>query len=496
LTNYRTDFPELEQIDQLLNTLNEVASFKDFNYELDDQKPDLEQISKIYDKALKLISEFDNEISELSDRLPDSHSVESLRDKWNDLKSLTPHRDYGEKEFREDRQMLDQILKSILEIKEYNEPLATHSELLREQLLVAKQGFAQSLGESLDAGWNLLFSSEEEALAASEDKPDFASAFDQIYLLSAQIQASTNELNQILEARESMISQLENTLKESLALKEKNDLEIQDYENRKAAEQLKFQQDNALEHAKQQRIENIQKSLDNAFAQSEGIISQESNDAFKKLQLQSPDPFELKIDYIKQMMEAIKKDNIPSKIVSNLDTKLRNYLDKKVGENPSIDSKITQEFRKQISLKVQEWTERPFYSEKHKQALQGLLLGDWGRQLTSFASKELNEINQKKDSLQEKLNSLNRDLEIKQHQINSKIQDLDEKIESLLIEQQADQQKLFIAESQKNAIEQVVLAVDEILELPQEETEDAIFESAFENLKSKISEAEAGALVC
>jgi hypothetical protein len=278
-----------------------------------------------------------------------------------------------------------------------------------------------------------------------------------------------------------------------LALKAQNDLEIQDAENKKAAEQRKIQQNNDLEQAKRERIEIIQNSLDSAFAQSEGIITQESNNTFKKLQSEFPDTFDRKLNHIINMMESFKKEKIPTEIVNRLDKDLRDHLNKKINQNP-VDEDIRQDFREQISSKVREWTQRPFYSDRQKQNLQTLLspTGSWGRQLTSLASSQLNEINRKKSIFQDKLNSLNHELEIKHNKIDSDVRDLDDKIKDLGNVRQSDQQKLVIAESQKSAMEQVTLAVNEILELLEGETDQTTLETAFKNLATKISETEAG----
>lgn len=486
-------FPEIQQINDLLSILEEAKNLQYSSTEIDNQDPKTDAINQIYNTAIDICKDAKNAIADQNSNLIYSNTIQKHQNDWKELASLNPHPSYNKEDFQRDLQKLDRVYQGVLEIKEKYNAVASDIAELREQFLEYNHVFKESLGENFQDGWNLLFLTDEEALAASQDRPDFALVLKQIDSLDAQIQTTTAELDQILEAKESMMTHLDNTFQESLALKAQNDLEIQDAENKKAAEQRKIQQNNDLEQAKRERIEIIQNSLDSAFAQSEGIITQESNNAFKKLQSEFPDTFDRKLNHIINMMESFKKEKIPTEIVNRLDKKLRDYLDNKINENP-VDGNIRQDFREQISSKVREWTQRPFYSDRQKQNLQTLLspTGSWGRQLTSLASSQLNEINRKKSIFQDKLNSLNHDLEIKHNNIDSDVRDLDDKIKDLGNVRQSDQQKLVIAESQKSAMEQVALAVNEILELLEGETDQTTLETAFKNLATKISETEAG----
>jgi chromosome segregation ATPase len=124
--------------------------------------------------------------------------------------------------------------------------------------------------------------------------------------------------------------------------------------------------------------------------------------------------------------------------------------------------------------------------------LQNLVQGNWGTQIKNLVNIEFTNISQDKIRLQESLNILNQKLDIKQLQINSDLKDLEEKIENLQIKFQEDQKELLVKESQKTSIQQVELAIDNIIKLSEEDADEAKLEMAFENLRTKISETEVG----
>ena len=485
-------FPELQQIDHLLSGLDELRNPPKPLTQIDNQYPNTDAINQIYKTATDICQNAKDEIAEQRSNLSYSNTIQNHQNDWEELESLTPDSRYNEEDFERYFQKMGQVYQSVLEIKEKYNAAASDIAELREKFLGDNQIFKKSLGENFQDGWNLLFSSDEKALAASQDRPDFALVLNQIDSLDVQIQTTMAGLDQILEAKESMISQLENTFQESLALKAQNDLELQDAENKKTAEQLKLDQEIALQKAKDQQIATIQKSLDSAIEQSESIIRQESSQAFSKLQSEFPSTYEAELSHILNMQRDLNKEKIPYELVNNLNTNLLDYLDRKVRENNLVDLANTQEFKRQISAKRQEWKDRLFYSETQKQNLQTLVQSKWGKQIKNLVNIELTKINQDKLGLQESLNILNQNLEFKQHQINSELKDLEGKIVNLQIEQQGDQQELLMKESQKTSIQQVELAIDNIIKLSEEDADEAKLEMAFENLRTKISETEVG----
>lgn len=486
-------FPELKQIDDLSSSLDELRNPPEPLTRIDNQYPKTDAINQIYETATDICQNAKDEIAGQRSKLLYSNTIQTHQNDWEYLESLTPDSRYNEKDFQSDLQKLDQVYQGVLEIKEIYNAVASDIAELREHFSEYNQIFKESLGENFQDGWNLLFPSREEALAASQDRPDFALVLNQIDFLDMQIQTTMAGLDQILEAKESMMTYLDNTFKESLALKAKSDLEIQDAENKKIAEQLKLDKEIALQKAKEQQIAAIQNSLDSAIELSEKIIGEESDKAFAKLQSEFPSTYEAELSYILNIKSDLNKEKIPYELVDNLNKKLLDYLDKKVSDNKLVDSASAQEFKKQISAKRQEWTDRPFYSETHKKKLQNLVQGEWGRQIKNLANIKFTNISQDKSGLQESLNTLNQKLDIKQLQIKSELIDLEGKIENLQIKFQEDQEELLMKESQKTSIQQVELAIDAIIQLSTEEEPDSsTVAMAGEKLKTKISETETG----
>jgi hypothetical protein len=485
-------FPELRQIDDLLSGLDELRNPPEPLTPIDNQYPKTDAIDQIYKIATDICQNAKDEIAEQRRKLSYSNTIQNHQNDWENLESLTPDSRYNKKDFERDLQKLDQVYQGVFEIKEKYHAVASDIAELRGQFVGDHQIYKESLGENFQDGWNLLFPSHEEALTASQDRPDFALVLNQIDFLDMQIQTTMAELDQILEAKESMMTHLDNTFKESLALKAKSDLEIQDAENKKIAEQLKLDKEIALQKAKEQQIAAIQKSLDGAIKDSERIIRDKSDKAFSKLQSEFPSTYEAELSYILNIKSDLNKEKIPYELVDNLNKELLNYLDRKVRENHLVDSASAQEFKKQISSMRQAWTDRPFYSETHTQKLQNLVQGNWGRQIKNLVNIELTRISQDKLGLQESLNILNQKLDIKKLQIKSDFINLEEKIENLQIKFQEDQEELLMKESQKTSIQQVELAIDNIIKLSEEDADEAKLEMAFENLRTKISETEVG----
>jgi hypothetical protein len=209
-------FPELQKIDDLLSSLDDLRNPPEPLTPIDNQYPKTDAIDQIYETATDICQNAKDEIAEQRSKLSYSNTIQNHQNDWEDLESLTPDSDYNKEYFQRDLQKLDEVYQGVFEIKEKYNAAASDIAELRGQFLGDNQIFKESLGENFQDGWNLLFSSHEEALAASQDRPDFALVLNQIDFLDTQIQTTMAELDQILDAKESMMTHLDNTFKEMI----------------------------------------------------------------------------------------------------------------------------------------------------------------------------------------------------------------------------------------------------------------------------------------
>jgi hypothetical protein len=450
-----TIFPELEELQDLNVSLDQIENRLAESYSMSEQKPNINGIRTIYQGALDELNGAEEELSELN-TWQMMEGLDILENNIQDLADFGPYRGYDSVEFKKDCEQLDAMYGELGDLQQTNWETQDQVDGLLENLSKDQQIYQNSLGEDLNAGLNLIYSGNDED---SGKLLDFDAPLRDTKTALDEVQTAGERLKGLINRKEQILARIQTVYKESIALKEQYNQEIRANELEQKTQQLQAEQVAKGAAAKSQGIASISESLDRAFEGSEKLISIASERSFKDIQERFPKKFDDRLLYV----ERVNKNatvTIPESMAQRLRKGLNAHLDKEVAtKGRGVDFETRQKWQAEIDSKVKEWTQRPFYSNDQKQALRQLISVKWGEEIKSQAGGVISIIENQKRSLQNLVAVQAQEFSIKQQELRVEVQELDQQVKELSVELNAN------AQNHRDGIPVEDLSRDELLNL-------------------------------
>jgi hypothetical protein len=438
-----TIFPELEDLEVLNVSLDQIENRLAESYSINEKSLNYDGIRAIYQGALHELNGAAEELSSLPNAQQLSESLDRLENDIQDLQRFSPYISYDSAEFSKDCKQLDTIYRELEDLNELREASAQQLGALLENLSENHEIYKHSLGEDLKAGLDLIYAADEEDAG---QLLDFDSPLRDAASALSETRTMGERLTGLLQRKEEILARLKTVHEESVLLKKQYDQELQAKENEQRTQQLQAKQSEEAKAAKQQRIESIQGSLNTAFEVNEKLIAYESAKSLKQIEEQFPKGLGGMLLYVERVKQS-STDAVPERLVERLRKNLNAHIDNQIAKNGPVDSETRQSWQEQINSKVKDWKNRPFYLDDQKQYLGKLITGQWGVDIKTQAEGVISKIEQQKGLLQNRIAGLGRDLSFEQQNLLDEVRDLET--------QAADQRKEF------KAIEQSLQALED-----------------------------------
>ena len=386
-------FPELELLDQLKRTLDNIASELDTQYTIKQKPANAAGIQSLYSGAYERLDIAERELSEITEERP---SIESFKAQIQDLKDFKGYvfMDYDQSAFETDRKKLnlieEQLLASVEVFREKEQNLGA----LLENLQADRQAYQLCLGEDFNAGQEFLNYKYQDAIPNHFDQ-----LIEQTLTKIAETQSDAQEIQNLLKLNKETLSVLEQVLREEIDIKEKQLIDEQVANERELTQKLQNEKLKEAERVAAARVETIETKLYSAIDQCKVLISQKSSDSFKKLKSGFPKELDAMTQYIDRESKKMESEPIPSELIEKFKSDLTSYLKAKILELGPVDSETRNKWEKQISNYLTQWSELSLYSSDQKEEFEKSIRREWENKIISEAERVISNINQERSSL-------------------------------------------------------------------------------------------------
>lgn len=461
IIDYSSDFPEMEELKNLQKTLQTISSTLEEQYPLNEQKPDVKTVQKLYSDAFKQLDFAQHELSENSQdqELP---ALESLMTQIQDIKEFKAYSDddYNESALDADRVRLGQIEEALKTLEQIIENKKQALNGLLEKLREDRQNYQKSFGDDLNAGF--------EFLDSNFTLSDFFDQliFDQLIQdTQSEIEINQNAAQQVHNLRklhQGALPFLENVFRQEVDLKEKRKIEEQVDAEKKLAQELQIKKLNEPEKAAIVRLETFEKKLNDALDHSEKLIEKNRADSFEKLKTGFPKDLDSMLSYYDSESKKIKSGKNPPELIEELKLRLATYRKGKLSEFGPIDTYTRDKWEKKISDKLTEWSEGSLYSPDQKQEFTQSIRRDWENKIISEAQQEISKFNHTKSILSDQISSAKPVKQLANSQLQEGIDELKMLIKSQEGEIVSDAEALNGLELQKPLAIKIIVDIDKI----------------------------------